>query len=125
MAEPLPAKVTRKLWRGDTRVWTHVFTDTETGDPIDLTGYTFLSQFRDDLDRGTVIATATCVIDVDPTTGVMVETLTAAQADLLPGQTDPDEKPVVYWDLQSTDGDGAVQTWQYARVPVSGDASDA
>ena len=121
--EPLPVKVTRKLHRGDTRVWTHVFTVTGTTTPIDITGYTFLSQFRDDLNRGTVIATATCVVTDGPA-GEMTETLTATQADLLPGQTDPDEKPIVYWDLQSTAA-GAVQTWQYARCPVSGDASDA
>ena len=124
MAEPTPAKVKRSLYRGDTRVWTHVFTEPVSGDPIDISGWTFLSEYRDDLDRGTVIATATCSV-MDGPGGVMVETLTAAQADLLPGQTDPDTKPVVYWDLQSTDGDGNVQTWQYARVPVTGDASDA
>lgn len=122
MAEPIPVKVKRTLWRGDTRVWTHVFTDTDSGDPIPITGWTFLSQFRDDLDRGTVIATATCSITDGPN-GVMVETLPATQADLLPGQTDPDEKPIVYWDLQSTVG-GVVQTWKYARVPVGGDSSD-
>lgn len=122
MAEPLPAKVTRKLWRGDTRVWTHVFTDTATGDPIDITGWTFLSQFREDRDRGTVITSATCVVTDGPA-GEMTETLTAAQADALPGQTDPDVKPVVYWDLQSDNG-GVVQTWQWSVVQVNGDASD-
>lgn len=35
MAEPLPAKVKRTLWRGDTRPWTHVFTQTdENGDDV-------------------------------------------------------------------------------------------
>jgi hypothetical protein len=123
VAEPTPAKVKRSLYRGDTRVWTHVFTDTTTGDPLDLTDYEFISEYREDLDRGTVIATAVCVV-TDAPGGVVVETLTAAQADLLPGQTSPTVKPKVYWDLQSTDGDGNVQTWQYAAVAVSGDASD-
>lgn len=122
MAEPIPVKVKRTLWRGDTRTWTHVFTDTETGDPIDITGWVFVSQFREDLDRGAIIATATCTITDGPN-GVMTEVLPAAQADLLPGQTDPDVKPVVYWDLQSTDS-GNVQTWKYARVQVGGDSSD-
>jgi hypothetical protein len=123
VAEPTPAKVKRSLYRGDTRVWTHVFTDTTTGDPLDLTDYEFVSEYREDLNRGTVIATATCVVTDGPG-GVVVETLTSAQADLLPGQTSPTVKPKVYWDLQSTDGDGNVQTWQYATVSVSGDASD-
>jgi hypothetical protein len=124
VAEPTPVKVKRSLYRGDTRVWTHVFTDSDSGDPIDLTGWEFLSQFRDDLDRGTVVATADCEVTVGAT-GTVVETLSAAEADALPGQTDPAVKPRVYWDLQSTDPDGNVQTWMYAQVVVMGDASDA
>lgn len=124
MAEPIPAKVKRTLWRGDTRSWTHVFTAADTGTPVDISGWTFLSQYRADRDRGTVICEATCTVTDGPN-GVMTEVLPAAQAELLPGQTDPIEKPVVYWDLQSTDGTGNVQTWQYAAVSVGGDVSDA
>lgn len=123
MAEPTPAKVKRSLYRGDTRVWTHVFTETATGLALDITDWVFRSEYREDLNRGTVIATGDCEVTDGPG-GVMVETLIATQADLLPGQTDPLTKPIVYWDLQSTDADDNVQTWQYARVPVSGDASD-
>lgn len=124
MAEPLPQKVKRQLYRGDSRNWTHVFTDTETGVPLDITGWTFLSQFREDLDRGTVICSATCTVTDGPA-GVMLESLSATDAELLPGQTDPTEKPVVYWDLQSDDGDGNVRTWMYSAVTVTGDVSDA
>lgn len=124
MAEPLPEKVKRTLYRGNTRIWTHVITDTETGLPADITGWTFLSQFREDLNRGAIICEATCAI-IDGPNGIFRETLPASESDLLPGQTDPDEKPTVYWDLQSTDGDGFVQTWEYARCAVMGDASDA
>lgn len=123
MAEPIPAKVKRTLWRGDTRSWTHVFTDTETGDPTDITGWVFLSQYREDRNRGTVIATATCTVTDGPN-GVMLEVLPAEQSDLLPGQEDPAVKPIVYWDLQSSNA-GVIQTWQWANVPVGGDSSDA
>lgn len=123
MAEPTPARVKRSLYRGDTRVWTHVFTDSETTDPIDISGWEFVSEYRVDLDRGTVICEATCEVTDGPA-GVLTETLTAEQADLLPGQPVGQPKSKVYWDLQSTDLDGNVQTWQQAVVPVSGDASN-
>lgn len=129
MADATPVKVKRELYRGDTRRWTHVFEE-NTGttaepvwEPIDITGWTFLTQFRPDLDRGTVVATSTTTVDDGPA-GVAIEVLSAAQADLLPGQTDPLTKPKVYWDLQSTDGDGVVRTWKYAICPVTGDVSD-
>jgi len=123
VAEPLPQKVARKLHRGDSRTWTHVFTDTDTGVPLDITGWAFLSQFREDLNRGTVVCEATCVIDDGPN-GVMIETLSPTQAELLPGQADPTEKPTVYWDLQSTDDNGNVRTWMFSTIAVTGDVSD-
>jgi hypothetical protein len=124
MADALPDKVSRTLYRGDSRTWTHVFTDAATGGALDLTGYTFVSQYRNDLDRGTVICSATCTVG-GASNNEVTEVLSAADAALLPGQTDPAEKPVVYWDLQSTDASGNVRTWMYAAVKVLGDVSDA
>lgn len=129
MAEPTPAKVKRSLYRGNTRRWTHVFeentgtTGAPVWEPIDITGWTFLTQFREDLNRGTVVCASTTTVTDGPN-GIAEEVLSAAQADLLPGQTLPTVKPVVYWDLQSTDTDGNVNTWKYASCPVMGDASD-
>jgi hypothetical protein len=124
MSDSLPAKVVRKLYRGDSRTWVHVFTDTATGAPIDKTGSTFLSEYRDDLNRSTIITSATCTVG-GAANNEVTEVLSATQAELLPGQTDPSVKPVLYWDLQETDAAGNVQTWQYAKVTVSGDVSDA
>jgi hypothetical protein len=124
VAEPIPKSVKREQWRGDTRVWTHTFTDPATGDPYDLTGHDFIAQWREDRNRGNLLATATCVV-LDGPGGIMQETLSATEADGLPGQVDPDTPTIVYWDLQSTDGDGAVQTWEFSKVKVWGDSSDA
>ena len=121
MADTVPKKVTRTLYRGDSRTWVHVFTDGD-GNPIDLTGYEFIAQFRPDLDRGTVICSSACTVGGDDNNEV-TEVLSADQAELLPGQTGS-TKPKVYWDLQSTK-DGDVTTWMYASVPVVGDVSDA
>lgn len=130
MADALPVKVERKLYRGDSRTWTHEF-ETNTGtdaapvwEPTDITGWTFLTQFRADLNRGEVIATSTTTVTDGPA-GVATEELSPTEADKLPGQSDPNEKPKVYWDLQSTDTEGAVHTWKYAIVPIGGDSSDA
>ena len=122
MADTVPVKVQRTLYRGDSRTWVHVFTDA-AGAPIDLTGYTFISQYRPDLDRGTIVTTATCTVGGTDNNEV-TEVLDATAADALPGQTDPATKPKLYWDLQSTDPDGVVTTWMYATVPVIGDSSD-
>lgn len=123
MAEAVPVKITRTLYRGDSRTWTHVFTDTATGDPIDITDWDFTAQFRPDLDRGTIVASSVCVVTDGPN-GIVVETLTSAEGDKLPGQTDPNTKPVVYWDLQSVDTDSNTQTWKYAYCKVLGDSTD-
>lgn len=123
MAEPLPAKVNLTLYRGDTRIWTDDFTEGDPATPKDLTGYTWLCQIRDDKNRGDIVA----VIDVDATdaaTGRIVRTLTALEADKLPGEPDGETAPVLYWDLQSTSPAGMVRTWMAGAVKVKGDASD-
>jgi hypothetical protein len=122
---------TETLLRGDSRTWTDTFEENVGTDaapvwqPLDLSGWgNWLCQIRPDLNRGTVIAT----VDVDASgaaTGVIVRNLTAAQAELLPGQTDPATKPKVYMDLQATrTSDGFVQTWKRWKVTVEGDTSD-
>lgn len=122
--EAVPVKITRTLYRGDSRTWTHVFTDTATGDPIDITGWTFTAQFRPDLDRGTVVCASVCTV-VDGPNGIVTEVLSSTEADKLPGQTSPTVKPVVYWDLQSIDTDSNTQTWKFAACKVMGDSTDA
>ena len=121
MAEPLPAKVNLTLYRGDTRIWTDDFA--EGGAPKDLTGYTWLCQIRNDKNRGEIVA----LIDVDTTdaaTGRIVRTLTATEADKLPGEQAGAPAPSLYWDLQSTSPAGLVRTWMAGSVKVKGDASD-
>ena len=130
MASPLPKVETETLLRGDSRTWTDTFEENLGTDavpnwqPLNLSGWSFLCQIRPDLDRGTVIATVT-VDTTNAATGVLVRNLTAAQAELLPGQTDPATKPRVYMDLQGTrTSDGFVQTWKRGKVTVEGDVSD-
>ena len=118
MADALPAKVQRKLWRGDSRTWTHVFTTGDPAEPVDLTGHTFTAQFRVDKNRGEVVCESVCAV-TEP--GVVVETLTSVEADKLPGEVEGEDAPRVYWDLQSVDGDGERHTWLYADVQVKGD----
>ncbi len=126
----LPGKENLKLYRGDTRIWTSVFTELDANGepvlddddnpvPIDLTGLTWLCQIRNDRARGDVVAEID-IDDTDAENGVIVRTLTAAEADAL----DPALESLS-WDLQSTDGDGTVRTWLSGSVSVEGDVSDA
>lgn len=132
MADPaLPAIIkTKSLIRGDTRSWPEVFeqnTGTDSApvwEPLDVSGYTFLMEIREDLNRGTLIATW----DIDTTdaaTGTIVVTLPSDQADLLPGQSSPNTKPVVYCDLQGTrTSDGFRRTFKRWQFKVEGDSSN-
>jgi hypothetical protein len=125
VADALPAKLNpaRKLWRGDSRTFTHVFRVGPTDDdaPLDLTGHTFIAQYRADKNRGEVVAEATCSIIDD---GTVLEVLTSLEADKLPGEVEGEPVPVLYWDLQSTDAEGERHTWLYSDVHVRGDRSD-
>lgn len=116
MAEPLPATSKLTLYRGDTRVWTDVFTDGT--EPYDLTGHTFVAEIRADRNRGSVVATIDCVV-TDAAGGVVQRTLTSTEADKL-----GDDGTRLYWDLQSTDADGVVRTWLAGPVIVKGDATN-
>ena len=123
MADALPAKINRKLWRGDSRTFTHEFrTGKDAESPLyDLTGHTFVAQYRADKNRGEVVAEATCTV---VGAGTVVEFLSSSEADNLPGEVEGQPAPKLYWDLQSTDADGERHTWLYADVQVKGDRSD-
>jgi len=113
-AEPLPAKVNLKLYRGDTRIWEDRFT-TGNGQPLDLTGHDFIAQIRPTADAVTVM----CTIAVDVTDapgGVIRRTLTAAEAKKLTGDS-------AVWDLESTSPDGFVRTYMSGRVAILQDVA--
>ncbi len=116
MAAPLPAKQDLTLYRGDTRVWTDTFT--VDGDPMDLTGHTFLAQIRANPDDDEPMA----VMDVDvldADAGVIQRTLTAEEAaKLVPGRA--------HWDLQvRRTSDGHVRTYIGGAVKITADVSRA
>lgn len=120
MADALPARVSRSLYRGDFRRWTHEFRDAN-GDLIPFAeGTSFQAEFREDTDRGNLVCSSTCEITG---AGTVVETLTSDEADLLPGQPGTD-KPKVYWDLQMTDPEGQRHTYLYANCAVMGDRTN-
>lgn len=120
----------KSLVRGDTRSWVEFFeqnigTDSApVWEPWDLTGWTWLMEIRADLDRGTLIATWD-VDDSDVANGNLTVTLPSDQADLLPGQTDPNVKPAVYCDLQGTrTSDSFRKTFKRWKFKVVGDSSN-
>lgn len=120
--QPLPAKSTLKLYRGDTRVWEDTFRQAPVppatvGDPIDLTGYEWLAQIRATEDATEVMATIDVDI-IDAEAGTIRRTLTADEADKLVAGT-------AHWDLQATHPDGAVRTYMAGSVRVIGDVSRA
>jgi hypothetical protein len=113
-AEPLPAKVNLKLYRGDTRIWEDHFTRS-TGEPIDLTGHTFRSQIRSAADSMAVL----CTIDIEVTDaaqGVIRRVLSAAESQKLTGGS-------AVWDLESTSPDGFVRTYMSGRVTILSDVA--
>jgi len=120
--QPLPAKVPLTLYRGDTRIWEDTFRSVPVapatvGDPIDLTGFTFLAQIRETADSAEVMA----VIDVqviDAAGGVIRRTLTDDEARNLTGDT-------AYWDLEVTDPTGFVRTYMAGKIKILGDVSRA
>ncbi len=128
---PLPKWEKESVIRGDTRVWNEQINEntaaegeTPVYEPMNLTGWTWLCQIRADLNRGTVIANLD-IDDTDAADGKLIRTLPSDQADLLPGQTEPDQKPLVYMDLQGTrTSDGFRQTFKRWKVTVEGDSSD-
>lgn len=114
MPDPMPARVRLKLYRGDTRVWEDRFLIDEQ--PVDLTGYTFSSQIRADVNSPDVLATIE-VDPFDPTGGKIRRTLTAEESAKLTGQR-------AYWDLQLIrESDGFVRTYMAGPVKIVGDGT--
>lgn len=87
------------------------------GAPIDITGWTFLAQYRVTTEDATVLATETIAL-TDPTHGIFTRTLSHAQSALI---TPPGP---VAWDLQATKPDGTVKTYLFNdKVKLLGDVS--
>ncbi len=112
--EPLPAKASLTLYRGDTRVWDDQFT--KDGQPMDLTGYTFACQIRSSPDSDDVQA----VIDV--------AVLNAAQGKIRRTLTTTESRKLIagraYWDLQLVrTSDQFTRTYLAGPVKVVGDVS--
>jgi hypothetical protein len=112
MADVMPVSVPLRLYRGDTRVWEDTFS--VDGDPMDLTGYTFLAQIR-----ATADAEPMAILDVevlDAAAGTLRRTLTATEADkLVPGRA--------VWDFQITSAAGYTRTVMAGPVTVVADVS--
>ena len=126
MSEPLPAKASLELYRGDTRVWTVVI-ESKTGstsapvwEPYDLTDHTLLAQIRTDRNRTQPAVAAIAAVATDAINGVVTLTLTSAQADGLGA-----DGTKLWWDFQTTrTSDGFRRTWLAGVVKVNGDGSD-
>jgi hypothetical protein len=124
-SELLPAKVPLTLYRGDTRIWEDTFRTAPVapateGDPIDLTGYSFLCQIRATSESTKVMATIAVTI-LEAAAGRIRRTLTAAESKKLVVGTDGVGTGV--WDLQATDPDGFVRTYMVGKVKILGDTS--
>lgn len=117
--------------RGDTHEWA-VYVEDNLGteeepvwEPRDWTGYTILSQIREDKNRGALVAT----YEVDSATpGWLFGFLPIDESENLPGETTPGVKPVLYWDVEYTWTEGSVtrrKTHYAGKAKVMGDVSDA
>ena len=116
MSQPLPAKYPFSLYRGDTRVWEHHFTEDDGTTPIDISDWIFEATYRETPDSVEDLAVEDCEI-VDGPGGVMRRTLTTEQAALLPAGK-------VAWDLQAAKPDGTVKTYLFNDgVKVTGDVT--
>lgn len=123
--QPLPEQYDFELYRGDTRVWEHHFTD-DDGNAIDITDWEFLSEYRATTEDATVLAVDACEV-TDAPGGIMRRTLTHAEAMNLPATIEEGSTVGrVAWDLQVTKPDGIVKTYLFNdSVKVRGDVSRA
>lgn len=108
--------------RGDQQAYSITLTEGD-GTALDLTGLdvTFMAKRHlQDLDADALItktATDGIAVNVDPTTGLAVLTLTPDDTELL---ADADR---LYWDLQVDDGLGDVRTPLRGKLVIAGDVT--
>lgn len=114
--EPLPAKCSLTLYRGDTRIWDNQF-DID-GVPMNLTGFDFTAQIRVSPDSDEILAVI-AVTGIDLAHGHIRLVLTAEESEkLVIGKS--------YWDLQLVrTSDGFTRTYLAGPVKVVGDVSRA
>ncbi len=114
MAEPIPARRSLTLYRGDTRIWDDEFT--LDGEPMNLTGYTLSAQIRTTPDSEDVQAVIDCAV-LNAAQGRVRRTLTAEESrKLIAGRA--------YWDYQLIrTSDNFVRTYMAGSVKVIGDVS--
>lgn len=113
-----PATFDLTIYRGDSFEKKLTFLTSE-GNPIDLTGYTFLAQCRISDAR-----TASLLFQFTPQLAFLangIVTLTLTPSDT----ASRDATETAYWDLQLTTSSGFVQTYLYGSVTILGDISKA
>lgn len=124
--QPYPASYDLVLYRGDSRRWQDTIeknTGTDTAPvwvPVDLTGYTFLSQIRDSRETTATLLAPITVTVLDAVHGLIQMDLAHSDAKAMPLLT-RDEPG--WWDLQLTAPDGFVRTHVAGKVRNDGDAS--
>lgn len=127
-----PIKHDLKGRRGDTKEWSFYVEDNTGTEEVPVwtprvwDDYEFVSQIRTGLDRETDVV---CDFAVDATEpGWVKGFLTIIESEKLPGQTDVNSKPVLYWDVQYTwteDGKEKRRTHYAGKFTVTGDVSHA
>jgi hypothetical protein len=107
-----PAHLSLNVYRGDDYTWTTTFTNTTTGLPIVITGWTITGSIRSAL-GGKVIATFGVLITDGPG-GVVELSLTAAQTRVLPNNA--------IFDIQAVDA-GMARTYLAGPITATGDVT--
>lgn len=92
-------------YRGDSYPFELTVKDKETGNPIDITGYSFLftvNTSKDPIDAADEVFSVSGVLDGTPSTGKVSFTPTAVQTNI--------DKKKYYYDVQMTDDSGNIRT---------------
>lgn len=89
------------------------------GQPIDLTGAVIRSQIRKTVRSAGVAQSFSALVDPDPTTGLFVLRLTAAQtAAIAAGETPTSPESQYVWDLELETPDGDVTPLAFGKVAI-------